>query len=86
MDVAPHSVGFTDIKKGRELTKGEMVVLDTDWIYSQNSSEIKWQDKGYAKAFEKRWQQEQQAKIANKYNESEVEQNINDKGENDERT
>jgi len=85
MDVAPHAVGFTDIKKGRELSQGEMVVLDTDWIYSQDSSDIKWPNNGYAKSFEKRWQQEQQAKIANKHKDQEVEQNVNEKGDNDER-
>lgn len=68
MNVAPNSVGFTtDEPVDNVLDSGEIVIIDTDYIYNEGDSNIIWQEKGSAKAFERRYQQEQAAKIAKKY-------------------
>ena len=66
MDVAPNSVGFSnDIKGESVLEAGEIVIIDTDFLYRVDSYDITFFDKG--EELEKRWQQEQQKKIAEKY-------------------
>ncbi len=67
MNVAPNSVGFSNNNKGKPLDKGDMVILDTDYLYKENSSNILWAYRGYSEGFEKRWQQERQQKIAKEH-------------------
>ena len=77
MDVAPNSVGFSnDIKGESVLEAGEIVIIDTDFLYRVDSYDITFFDKG--EELEKRSlgrqhknphqsKQEQQKKIAEKY-------------------
>ncbi len=81
-DVAPNSVGFD--KKGEEepLDKGDIVIIDSDFIYSDGKTMY---DGNFdmAKKFEKRYQQEKAAEIAKSFNKKETNQetNIEHKGE-----
>ena len=68
IDVAPNSVGFTtDEPEDNVLDSGEIVIIDTDYIYNEGETNIIWQEKGYSKAFERRYQQEKAAKIAKEF-------------------
>ena len=67
MDVAPNSVGFTNDKDKKELSVGDLVIIDTDYIYSEGDSNIVWQKNGYSVKFEKRYQQEKTVEIAKKH-------------------
>ncbi len=78
INVAPNAIGFSGEKKGRKLNKGDMVILDTDYLYKVDSPEIIWAYRGYSIMFEKRWQQEQQQKISKEC--------MNNKKENQEET
>lgn len=65
--VAYNSVGFTDEMKGKEIGDGDLVIIDTDYIYNEDDPNISWLSAGFASEFEKRWQQEIQAKIAEEH-------------------
>lgn len=64
LNIVPYAVGFKGELQGEERKPGDLVILDTDYIYNENDKGIKWQQSGYAAKFEKRWQQEQQKRIA----------------------
>lgn len=51
------------------LESGEWVVIDTDYIYDENTreSEIKWIDNSFSKGFENRWLREKQGQVVQKY-------------------
>ena len=68
--VAPHSIGFDEKIRGKELENDDIVILDTDFIYNQDSPDMIWAEERYSKQFERRWQQEQQAKIAEEHSEN----------------
>ena len=77
--VSPETVGFMGEMKGRPCKEGDLVILDTDFLFRQEDlfkdglfteeqlQEEEWQEKGYSKDFERRWQQEKQAEIARKH-------------------
>lgn len=65
MYVAPNSVGFDRELEEEPLGSDEWVIIDTDFIYSKNDPDIKWTT--LSAKFEKRYQQDCQAKIAQKY-------------------
>lgn len=68
MDVDPEAVGMDKEANGRVLEVGEWVIIDTDYIYRQEDEKsIAYSEHSYFREFEKRWQQEQQGKIARKY-------------------
>ena len=71
VDVVPGSVGFTNDTNEKALSEGDLVIIDTDFIYSKENGNIKWNE-GYSVEFEKRYQQEVAAEIAEKYNEGEL--------------
>lgn len=55
--------------KGESLQIGEWVIIDTDYIYHENTNEneIKWSRNSYSNTFEKRWLQESQGQTVPKY-------------------
>ena len=65
MYVAPNSVGFDKELKGEVLDSDQWVIIDTDFIYSAEDPNIMWSV--LFESFEKRYQQEQQEKISEKY-------------------
>ena len=67
MWVAPNSTGFDKENSGEPLKEGEWVIIDTDYIFSKDDSEIIWTCNSFSKRFEARWQREQQTKIANNH-------------------
>ena len=67
IDVVPSSVGFIGEMKGKKLKQGDLVVLDTDFIYKADDPRIMWQSSGYSKQFEARWQMEKQAENAEQH-------------------
>ena len=71
INVAPNSVGFTNDKDEKTLSAGDLVILDTDYIYSKEDDNIIWQY-GYSQEFEKRYQQEKSDEIAKRYNSKET--------------
>ena len=73
MDVEPNSVGFINGKNEETLDEGELVILDTDYIYPVDSPDIYWPNNEYYQLLERRWQQEKQAEIAKKHNEEQKE-------------
>ena len=73
MDVEPNSVGFINGKNEETLDEGELVILDTDYIYPVDSPDIYWPNNEYYKLLERRWQQEKQAEIAKEHNEEQKE-------------
>ena len=81
MDVAPNSVGFTNDKDKRQLSIGDLVIIDTDFIYTEGDGNIVWQKDGCSERFEKRYQQEKAVEIAERYNKGELktENRIEDK-------
>ncbi len=81
MKVAPNSIGFDEKIRGKELENDDIVILDTDFIYNQDSPNIVWAANGLSLAFEKRWQQEQQAKIAEKHSENKNTERVDEKNE-----
>lgn len=89
INVAPNSVGFIDEMKGMETNKNDIVILDTDYIYKEDDPNIVWPSNMFVNEFEARWQQEQQVriqkKIAKHVNDFSEEENIKEKGEDDER-
>lgn len=42
INVAPNSVGFQNAKEDKDLTVGDWVVIDTDYIYTEDSFRINW--------------------------------------------
>ena len=80
MDVEPKSVGFTNGQNTETLPEGELVILDTDYIYSSDDPDIYWPNNEYYQILEKRWQREKQAEIAKKYSEEQKEENHSEQG------
>lgn len=58
MYVEPEAAGFKNKYKGKPLEKGELVILDTDFIFEENSPYLRWFNFGYAKSFEDRYKKE----------------------------
>lgn len=58
MDVSPNSVGLSEKVKGEELSVGDWVVIDTDYIYRENDKGIEGSESSYWIEFEVRWQSE----------------------------
>ena len=79
MDVDPEAVGMDKSVKGKVLEVGEWVIIDTDYICKEEdySKSITYSINSYFKEFERRWQQERQGKIAEKYHSIERLQNQN---------
>lgn len=67
LDVEPKSVGFINGKNKRVLKKGDIVILDTDYIYMQDDPNIYWPNSQY-NIFEKSWQRERQAELGKEHN------------------
>lgn len=57
-NVNPNSVGFNKSIDGQQLEKGDIVILDTDYIYNENDKNIFIQPNGFAKQFEERYKKE----------------------------
>jgi len=68
VDVAPNSVGFTNDKDKKELSVGDLVIIDTDFIYNKGDNNIKYNQFDLLHKFEMWYQQEKSAEIAKKYN------------------
>ena len=61
--------GKVDVIPSKELVPGDIVILDTDYIYREDAEKIWWPGgNSYSEYFEKQWQQEKQQEIANNYN------------------
>jgi hypothetical protein len=60
MYVSPNSVGFDKELKENEnkLKPGDLVVLDIDYIYREDSQEILWPESGFGLEFERRYKRE----------------------------
>lgn len=67
VNVAPNSVGFTNEIQDEGLQRGELVVIDTDYIFDEKDSNICWANDGYGEKFEQRYQQELAQEIAGKH-------------------
>lgn len=74
MNVDPVAVGMDKEAGGRALEAGDWVILDTDFIFRQEDSEILWTYGHYVHSqdFEKRWQQEKQGQIVAEYQKNEI--------------
>lgn len=80
MYVNPESIGFDEEPKGTVLEAGEWVIIDTDFIYLQGDLDMK--TSSLSRFFKKRYQQEQQAKVAKKHgNTSNLPQKITEQKE-----
>ena len=62
----PSAMGMNHEIDGQD-EQERLVIIDTDYIYDEKDSGIVWQSKGYAKEFERRYQQEVAREIAKKY-------------------
>lgn len=68
MDVDPEAVGMDKSVKGKVLEVGEWVIIDTDYIgREEDNKSIAYSKKSYFKEFERRWYQERQGKIGEKF-------------------
>ena len=67
INVVPQSVGFTNEIKGKKRKPGDLVILDTDFLYKESDNNITWQQNGYSKKFERRWQMERQKLLSRTY-------------------
>lgn len=54
----PKFVGLIGEEKGKTLSAGDWVILDTDYIFFENDKNIRYSDKGYAHVFENRYRNE----------------------------
>lgn len=65
----PEATGLQGNIDEKVLESGEWVVIDTDYIYDENTreSEIKWIDNSFSKGFENRWLREKQGQVVQKY-------------------
>lgn len=70
IDVDPQAIGMLEKTKGKVLGAGEWVIIDTDFLYRENSFCVLTDS--YFIKFEKRWQQERQGKIAKQYQREEI--------------
>ena len=67
MDVAPNSVGFSDEKNGNDLTSGDWVIIDSDFIYRENDPDLEWSMTGLSEEFERKYQSEKAKKVSEEY-------------------
>ena len=68
MDVDPEAVGMDKSVKGKVLEVGEWVIIDTDYIWrEEDNKSMAYSKKSYFKEFERRWHQERQGKIGEKF-------------------
>lgn len=68
MDVDPEAVGMDKSVKGKVLEVGEWVIIDTDYIWrEEDNKSMAYSKKSYFKEFERRWYQERQGKIGEKF-------------------
>lgn len=72
LDVDSAAVGFEGEKKEEPLKVGDLVILDTDYIYKEGDPELFWGNKFDGPALERKYQQEKQEEIAKKYNEQRI--------------
>ena len=72
MNVAPNSLGFINDKSERDLYEGDLVIIDTDFIYNKGDKNIKYNKLDLLHKFEMWYQQEKSAEIAKKYNSGEL--------------
>ena len=63
LQVNPVSTGFiNDLKKVKPLSKGDIVIVDTDYLYRQEQKNKKGNKDSYVFEFEKRYQEEKRKK------------------------
>ena len=67
MDVAPNSVGFSDGKKGSDLTSGDWVIIDSDFVYREDDPDLEWSVSSRSAEFERKYQSEKAKKISEEY-------------------
>lgn len=68
MDVDPEAVGMDKSVKGKVLEVGEWVIIDTDYIWREDDDKsMAYSKKSYFKEFKRRWYQEKQGKIGEKF-------------------
>ena len=68
MDVDPEAVGMDKSVKGRVLEVDEWVIIDSDYIWREEDyTSMAYSKSSYYREFEKRWQQERQGKIVEKF-------------------
>ena len=51
VEVAPNSVGFSEAYKGDPLKKGELVVIDLDFLFSENDPNLKQLKEEYSSEY-----------------------------------
>jgi len=64
MYVEPESAGLIGKNNGSPLERGQLVVIDTDYVFFANERDVRWLSFGFAKEFEKRYEKELKEKQA----------------------
>lgn len=67
MDVAPNSVGFINGKNDSELSTGDWVIIDSDFVYREDDPNLDWAVNSYLQEFEQKYQSEKAKAISEKY-------------------
>lgn len=62
--VEPESAGLIGKNNGSPLERGQLVVIDTDYVFFANERDVRWLSFGFAKEFEKRYEKELKEKQA----------------------
>lgn len=62
MYVEPESAGLIGKNNGSPLERGQLVVIDTDYVFFANERDVRWLSFGFAKEFEKRYEKEMKEK------------------------
>ena len=57
------ATGLDNIDIGEPLGKGELVVVDLDYVYHEDDSDITWPTNGFGRKFEARYQKEKEQEI-----------------------
>lgn len=67
MYVDPNSVGFTNGKNEDELSAGEWVIIDTDFMYREGDCHISWALDSFSNEFERMYQSEKAELVTEDY-------------------
>ena len=67
MDVAPNSVGFINGKNESDLSEGDWVIIDTDFIYREDDCNKRSSIYGFHAEFERKYQSEKAKKVSEEY-------------------
>ena len=67
MDVAPNSVGFINEKNDSELSTGDWVIIDSDFVYREDDPNLDWAVNSYSQEFERKYQSEKAKAISEEF-------------------